>query len=239
MIKAVTFDLWNTLFTDISYSNERLSYLMQKFQVEKISIEKNDLEREFYRVFDFANWDRKKLSKNHIFTEDRLEAMFKSLKVNLKPKVISDIVMNFESVMLNLKPSLKRNVRKTLETLSPNFKIGLISDTGITPGKIIRKVLEDYDLLHYFEATIFSDETGVYKPNPLAFQFALKKLKVKPENTIHVGDLLLTDIKGARDCKIKSVWINDKKQPPHPEIIPDFEILDLFELVDIIKNKFS
>jgi len=239
MIRAVTFDLWNTLFTDISYSNERLSYLRQKFESEKVKFEKNGLEREFYRTFDFTQWDRKELSKKHIFTEDRLEAMLKSLKIQLRPKVIKDIVKNFESVMLMVKPSLKRNVNKTLETLSPEYKIGLISDTGITPGKIIREVLEDYGLLDYFEVTIFSDETGVYKPNPSVFQFALKKLKVKPENTIHVGDLLLTDIKGARDCKIKSVWINDNKQPPHPEIIPDFEIQDLYEVVNIIKNKLS
>ena len=239
MIRAVTFDLWNTLFTDISYSNERLSYLRQKFESEKVKFEKNGLEREFYRTFDFTQWDRKELSKKHIFTEDRLEAMLKSLKIQLRPKVIKDIVKNFESVMLMVKPSLKRNVNKTLETLSPEYKIGLISDTGITPGKIIREVLEDYGLLDYFEVTIFSDETGVYKPNPSVFQFALKKLKVKPENTIHVGDLLLTDIKGARDCKIKSVWINDNKQPPHPEIIPDFEIQDLHEVVNIIKNKLS
>jgi putative hydrolase of the HAD superfamily len=239
MIRAVTFDLWNTLFSDISYSNERLSYLIQKFDLEEISFEKKDLEREFYKEFDFTQWDRKKSSKEHLFTKDRLEAMLKTLKVQLKPMVIKDIVANFESVMLKVKPSLKRNVNKTLETLAPEYKIGLISDTGITPGKIIRKVLEDYGLLKYFAVTIFSDETGIYKPNPSVFQFALKKLKVKPENTIHVGDLLLTDIKGARDCKITSVWINDNKQQPHPEIIPDFEIQDLYEVVNIIKNNLS
>ena len=239
MIKAVTFDLWNTLFTNISYSNERLSYLMQKFESEKISFEEQDLKREFHKVFDFDNWDRKYQSKSHIFTEDRLEEMLKNINLHLKPEIVNDIIKNFESVMLKLKPPLKRNVNKTLETLSQDYKMGLISDTGITPGKIIRKVLEEYDLLHYFKVTIFSDETGIYKPNPSAFQFALKKLKVNPENTIHVGDLLLTDIKGAKNCKIKSVWFNDNKQPPHPEIIPDFEIQDLFEVVEIIKYKLS
>ena len=165
--------------------------------------------------------------------------MLKSLNILLKPKIINDLVENFESAMLRIKPPLKNNVRKTLENLYPDYKIGLISDTGITPGKVIREVLDDYDLLQYFEVMIFSDETGIYKPDPSVFQLALKKLKVRPENTIHVGDLLLTDVKGAQDCQITSIWINDNKQTPHSEIIPAFEIHDLYEVVNIIKNKLS
>ena len=239
MIRAVTFDLWNTLFTNISYSSERFSYLIQKFESEKITFEKKELEREFYKAFDFTNWDRNILSRDHIYTVDRVEMMLRNLNIHLNSQIISEIVKNFESLMLKFRPLLKKNVTKTLENLSPDYQIGLISDTGITPGKIIREVLEDYELLQYFEVTIFSDETGIYKPNPAAFQFALKELRVQPENTIHVGDLLLTDIKGARACKIKSVWLNDNKQPPHPKIIPDFEIQDLYEVVDIVKTKLS
>jgi HAD superfamily hydrolase (TIGR01549 family) len=239
MIRAVTFDLWNTLFANVSYSNDRLNYLIQRLKSEDIVLEKNALKREFYKNFDFTNWNRKDLARKHIHTIVRLKEMLKSLNILLKPKIINDIVESFESTMLRNKPPLKNNVRKTLDTLSPDYKIGLISDTGITPGKIIREVLEDYKLSHHFEVMLFSDETGIYKPDPSVFQLALKKLKVNPENTLHVGDLLLTDIKGANNCHITSVWINDNKQIPHPKIIPDFEIQDLYEVVNIIKMKLS
>ncbi len=239
MIRAVTFDLWNTIFANISYSNERLNYLIEKLKIEDILFKKKELEREFYKNFDFGNWDRKDLSRRHIYTIVRLKEMLKNLKILLKPKIINDIIENFESIMLKIKPPLKNSVIKTLETLSPDYKIGLISDTGITPGKVIRKVMDDYKLSQYFEITIFSDETGIYKPDPSVFQIALKKFKVRPENALHVGDLLLTDIKGARDCQITSVWVNDNKQIPHPEIIPDFEIQDLYEVVNIIKKQLT
>ena len=239
MIRAVTFDLWNTIFANVSYSNERLNYLIEKLKSENILLEKKGMEKEFYKHFDFSNWNRKNLSRKHVYTIIRLKEMLKSLNILLKPKIINDLVENFESAMLRIKPPLKNNVRKTLENLYPDYKIGLISDTGITPGKVIREVLDDYDLLQYFEVMIFSDETGIYKPDPSVFQLALKKLKVRPENTIHVGDLLLTDVKGAQDCQITSIWINDNKQTPHSEIIPAFEIHDLYEVVNIIKNKLS
>jgi putative hydrolase of the HAD superfamily len=239
MIRAVTFDLWNTLFADVSYSNERLSYIVEKLESEKLIFEKKVLKRQFYKNFDSAHWDRKSLSKKHIYTVDRLEMMLNSLNILLKPKISNDLVERFESMMLRIKPPLKNNVRKTLETLFPDYKIGLISDTGITPGNVIREVLDDYELSKYFDVMIFSDETGIYKPDPSVFQLALKKLKIRPENALHVGDLLLTDIKGAKDCQITSVWINDNKQPPQREIIPDFEIQDLYEVVDIVNSKLS
>lgn len=239
MIRAVTFDLWNTLFANVSYSNERLNYLIEKLKSENILLEEKALEREFYKTFDFSNWNRSNLSRKHVYTIIRLEEMLKSLNFLLRPQIINDLVESFESTMLRIKPPLKNNVRKTLENLYPDYKIGLISDTGITPGKVIREVLDDYDLLQYFEVTIFSDETGIYKPDPSVFQLALKKLKVRPENTVHVGDLLLTDVKGAQDCQITSIWINDNKQTPHPKIVPAFEIQDLYEVVNIIKNKLS
>ena len=237
MIKAVTFDLWNTLFSNVSYSTERFNYLTEKLESEAISFNKKDLKIVFDKIFSFANWYQESLTRKHIYTATRFEEMLKMLNIQLKSEIFDEIVMNFESTMLSIKPRLKNNVRETLENLFPDYKIGLISDTGITPGRIIKKVLEDYEILKFFEITLFSDETGIYKPHSSVFELALNKLGVKPQNAAHVGDLLLTDIKGAQESDMTSIWINDRKQTPISGISPDFEIQDLYEVVDIIRNK--
>ena len=239
MIKAVTFDLWNTLFSNVSYSTERFNYLIEKLESEAIKFNKRDLKSAFDKAFSFAHWYTESLSREHIYTASRFEEMLKRLNIQLKSGLFDEIVMNFESTMLSIKPPLKNNVRETLENLFPDYKIGLISDTGITPGRVIRKVLEEYDLLKFFEVTLFSDETGTYKPHSSVFKLALNKLGENPENAAHVGDLLMTDIKGAQECNMTSIWINDRKQGPLSDIMPDFEIQDLYEVVDIVRNKLS
>jgi len=239
MIEAVTFDLWNTLFSNVSYSTERFNYLIEKLESEAILFNEEDLKKVFDKIFSFANWYRESLASKHIYTASRFEEMLKQVNIQLKPEIFDEIIMNFESTMLTIKPPLKNNVRETLENLVPDYKIGIISDTGITPGRIIRKVLEEYQLLKFFEVTLFSDETGIYKPHLSVFQLALNKLGVKPQNVAHVGDLILTDIKGAKESNITSIWINDRNQSTPSDIVPDFEIYDLYEVVDIVRTKLS
>ena len=41
------------------------------------------------------------------------------------------------------------------------------------------------------------------------FQTALKEFNCKPQNIIHVGDILETDIRGAKECNMLTVWFND------------------------------
>ncbi|GAJ18343.1 unnamed protein product, partial [marine sediment metagenome] len=136
-----------------------------------------------------------------------------------------------ENVMLTNHPALKKGVSDTLSTLSVDYNLGMISDTGITPGRIIREVLKDYNILDFFDVTVFSDETGFRKPHPIAFKTALNHLDTIPRNAIHVGDLLGTDIKGAIDYKMQAVWIRDPQTQNPGNIAPDYEISEIPEVL--------
>src|SRR6185437_7984696 len=72
-------------------------------------------------------------------------------------------------------------------------RIGIICDVGITPSVTLRRHLEDRGLLGYFAHWSFSDEVGVYKPDPVIFRHALAGLGViDPADAAHVGDLRRT-----------------------------------------------
>jgi putative hydrolase of the HAD superfamily len=107
--------------------------------------------------------------------------------------------------MLKVPPPLKKGVKKTLQELTKNYEIGLISNIRITPGYIVKKVFNNYDIGKYFTLTLFSDEIGFYKPSPIMFETALKKLKCQPQNAIHIGDRLETDIKGVKECNMQTI----------------------------------
>ena len=103
--------------------------------------------------------------------------------------------------------------RETLEQLARReIRRALICDTGYSPGRVVRQLLQREGLLELLEVLIFSNEAGVPKPNPRIFQAALDPLRVGPEQALHVGDLRRSDIAGAHGMGMRSVrirWQND------------------------------
>jgi len=83
----------------------------------------------------------------------------------------------------------------------------LVCDTGLTPGRVVRRLLDRAGLLTHLRAVAFSDEVGVPKPDPRPFLAALEPLGVAPEQVLHVGDLRRTDIAGARALGMRTVRI--------------------------------
>ena len=236
MIKAITFDLWNTIFSNIDYADIRLQFLIDLLNERKISYFYDELKQNYYKYFELSNRVFKTSTYHHIFLEDRISKLTDSLKIKLSKKDKKLIRERFELAIFEKPPPIIGGVREILDIFAPNYKIGLISDTGITPGYVLRKVMGDYDILDYFDVTIFSDEVGFYKPHPLIFKKALKKLKTSPEDAIHIGDLLETDIQGAKNYKMLAIWINDSFESRLSNVNPDYEISQLFEAVEIIRD---
>jgi putative hydrolase of the HAD superfamily len=234
MIQAITFDLWNTLFTNRFYMEKRLNLFNQFLSARGITYSESEIKNAFDLAFRLPRRDFKK--NNHIYTEHRILRMLKILNLNLSINDKDYIKNEFEAAMLNDPPSLKKGVKYTLEELAIDYKIGLISNTGITPGHIINNVFQEYKILEYFQVKVFSDEIGFLKPHPILFNTALKKLDCSPRNTIHIGDLLETDIKGAKDCNMYTVWVNDSSNEKSQKIKPDYEIQEISEVISIIKN---
>ncbi len=110
--------------------------------------------------------------------------------------------------------------RETLEWLAAqDIRRALICDTGFTPGRVVRQLLDRMGLLELLQAVVFSDEVGVPKPDARMFRAALEALGSSPCGAVHVGDLRSTDIAGARAVGMSSVrlrWRHDD-----PEDLPD------------------
>ncbi len=236
MIKLVTFDLWNTIFENKSYMDLRLDYFTHYLGKTQISYSLEDVKNAFNSAFYLSNVNLVEINYRHIYTHERISRLLKALNINVSKSDNKNIEMKFEDIMLKDPPPLKVGAKAALQELSEEYDIGLISNTGITPGHIIKKVLNAYDIDKFFKLTLFSDETGFYKPSSNMFKTALKKLNCKPQNAIHIGDLLETDIKGAKDCNMLTIWFNDSNSSREIEIQPDFEIQQIYDAVPIIKG---
>lgn len=236
MIRVITFDLWNTIFKDKSYSNRRFSFFTKFLDERNIRYSLERVKNIYERNFTSLDYNPEDNDFHHINNEVRISNLLNILKFKINDSDRILIKEEMEKEMLKDPPLLKKGVKATLEALSPNYKIGLISNTGITPGYVIIEVLKNYNIYSYFQKIIFSDEIGFYKPHPSLFTIVLKEFNCKSENAIHIGDQLQTDIKGAKTVGMLTVWINDANHPKFLKIQPDYEINEIFEVVKIIQN---
>lgn len=236
MIKAITFDLWNTLFQNISYTKIRKGLIKKFLEKNGFKVSHAKLHKVFNESFNFLNPRLKHKQFKHIYTQTRIKNIFDELRFEAKTETSKELNNEFEKLMLDNPPDLRKGVFDTLKTLNLDYRIGMISDTGITPGRIIRDVLNDYNILEFFDVTVFSDETGYYKPHPIAFKTALDQLDCSPKDAMHVGDLLDTDIRGAINYEMQAVWIRAPQTRNPGDIVPDYEISEIPEILEILKK---
>lgn len=206
-IKAITFDFWQTLYKSKPVDfNQRLRRL------------KEDVEQGNGFVFEQAQfeaavrvardtWSQTWAEEHRTITaREWLLIVLDQLSVSLDPSHLLKIQTRIEnSVLTDITPILAPDIQTVLADLSTRYRLAIISDTGLTPGRVLRQILEADYLTGYFSHLTFSDEVGRSKPHPDAFLTTLNALGVEPSEAVHVGDLLRTDIAGAQNVGMRGV----------------------------------
>ena len=101
----------------------------------------------------------------------------------------------------------------TLEVLKRRgYRLGIISNTS--DDQNVQGILTRSGLHPYFEYILTSAAFGVRKPDRRIFQAALTHFQVLPAAAAMVGDLLETDMLGANQMGIYSIWITRRARVP-------------------------
>jgi putative hydrolase of the HAD superfamily len=205
MISVVTFDFWGTLYQDVSGRDARLNVLAEALSQYGQPRQWADLEKAHQLAW--STWKRVWMEEHRsITTEDWLLQMLAFPDAELPESARADLRQPIEEVYLKgneLRPV--PGVADVLPRLARRYRLGLISDVGLTPGRVLREILRRDSLLPFFKALTFSDETGATKPLPKQFLHTLDLLEARPEEAVHIGDLPETDLAGARGVGIKAV----------------------------------
>ena len=185
MIKAVFFDLDNTLY-DENY------YFMSIFDL--FCTRHNLNFQRFINCFDdnfrISSKDIFKdiLLKNNFYTDDRQNELF-----DLYQRIDSNIQLYPDAIkVLNLLCKKK-------------IKIGIITNGVVAAQKNKIRLLN----LDSFNITIFyAREKGKQyeKPNPQIYFYAAEEFNLKTESSLFVGDNPHTDIQGAINANMQALW---------------------------------
>jgi putative hydrolase of the HAD superfamily len=91
------------------------------------------------------------------------------------------------------------------------------------------------DLECYFDTIILSEDAGINKPNRGFFEYAIKMSKAKVESTMMIGDNFETDIRGAHNFGLRTIFLNRADKSFIPEMgIADYEVNNLLQICEII-----
>ncbi|MWC27655.1 HAD family hydrolase [Paenibacillus sp. MMS18-CY102] len=85
-----------------------------------------------------------------------------------------------------------------------------------------------------FEHVITSEDVRAYKPRGEMFQQALTVLNLNPDEVLHVGDSLTSDVRGANNAGIKVAWMNRKNKQLPPAHSPDYTVNSLETLLPLL-----
>ncbi|HYA69997.1 MAG TPA: HAD family hydrolase [Thermoplasmata archaeon] len=127
---------------------------------------------------------------------------------------------------------LYSDARRCLDILhSERRSLGVISNS--TSEAAVRRILDRVGILDYFDRILSSGTEGIEKPDPEIFRRAVRRMAVRPEEAVFVGNLARTDAKAAEAAGLHGVWLNREgfgygEDPP--------EITSLLEVSLVIRR---
>jgi putative hydrolase of the HAD superfamily len=207
VIRLVTFDFWDTLVTD-SPVNLRAQRALRVTAIRRALLdagvsateaEAEDVHERSGVLLAERYWSRNRDPSPAEQLRIVLDAAGPGTAARLAPAAFAAALEAYISPVLMHPPDLCPGAASAVRELAARgVRLGIVSNTGRTPGLILRRVLERHGLLGHFEAISYSDEVGVRKPDALIFRATLARAAVGPEETVHIGDNPDADVLGAR-----------------------------------------
>jgi len=196
--EAVTFDYWDTLVCADGANSRRERKAAVASVLADAGVVVADDELEAALAAGGRRFDEQWHANRQYTGEEAGATLAANFGIDDRPTVevvVTAYIRGGHGTSRRLTPGAGEALRTLHEA---GVRLAIICDVGLTPSTVLRETLVHHDVLDLFSHWSFSDEVGVYKPDPVIFQHALDGLGVlDPSRAVHVGDLLRTDVAGA------------------------------------------
>jgi HAD superfamily hydrolase (TIGR01493 family) len=214
MIRAVVFDLWNTLvFSPAGSPFQRLKDLLRPEQASQFpALVRDGMVRPYASVRDFLEaW-----KEPACLDDAQMEAMAQAF---LEAGGQAECFPGTPEAV----GAVRDLARVALLSNTQTFGLEMLDRLGIT-GRIRTRML--------------SAEIGALKPEPAVFEAVQRKLGLFPGNLAMVGDSWTDDVVGALEAGWTAIWVNReaKPRPAHPPESPIYEVRSLDHVPELIQR---
>jgi putative hydrolase of the HAD superfamily len=116
------------------------------------------------------------------------------------------------------------------------YRLGVVTN-GI--DRVQRRRLRASELMDSFAVVVTSERAGFTKPDPRILEIALKRMRVRPDEAVYVGDDPQVDGLAANRAAVRFVWFNPQRSAPKPgvRVLIDCQITHLKELRSVVHSR--
>lgn len=230
-LAAVTFDFWSTL-VDGRVTPERTAQRLARLHAAIVGAGHTVTLEELEAAFDMA-LERvagaASESLEDVGPPGRWAELARALGIPDGRVPYTIVEQLYEEMTLDPLPAEMPHVHAAVDAMRQRgYRLGVICNTGMTGGQVLREVLRRHTLLDRFDVTVFSNEFGVSKPHPSIFAHTLAELgDIPPDEALHVGDVEELDVEGARRAGLWSaLYAGDADDETPIETEADFVVRD-------------
>lgn len=221
MIRAVIFDLDNTLVDFMSMKRLAVDAAIEAMIDAGLTLDRAGAEREILAIYD-----REGIEYQRVF-DDFLEAHLGHVDYRILAAGIVAYRRAREAALV-----LYPHVTSTLMTLlKRGLRLAVVSDA---PRREAWLRLCYLNLHHVFDAVVTFEDTGERKPSPAPFRLVLERLGVAPEEALMVGDWPARDVVGARQAGLRTAFARYGDTFGTDVSGADFELADAQALLEVI-----
>ena len=233
MKKAIFFDLYGTLIDILTDENDPWVYstLSRYLSYRDIKISPKELKKTY-----FEDIQTRLKQSSESYPEVDVYKIFSNMmhRYGNKPyskSAIVDTAVLFRSLTMR-RFEVFQGVYDVLAPLLEKYELALISDAQWIFTEPEMAML---GLTRFFKFRILSSRFGFKKPDVRLFDMAMKKLMIKAEESVYIGDNPQKDLMGAKKAGMTFILFRSEFKPCN-DLQPDRHFNDYSELLKIIEK---
>lgn len=230
MFRNYVFDLYGTLI-DINTDEwdmslwEKLAIL---YRYKGAQYTAKEINKTYCEYVDAEKARVRKRFPEYSVIDIKIEKVFKKLFSDKGVKVTSkeiDFICTAFRCYSTKYIKLYDGVIDLLDTLkSKGKKIYLLSNAQ---RKFTENELNMFDLKKYFDGIIISSDEECSKPDKHYFDILIERYKLNRKETVMIGNDYISDIKGAYEAGLSSLYIHQSISPPiKGKLLAEYKVMD-------------
>jgi len=220
MIKAIIFDLDNTLIDFMRMKRLSCEAAMKAMISAGLKINKEKGLKILFKLYSQYGYEHQKI----------FQVFLKKVLGRIDYGIMASGIVAYRRVKEGLLYPYP-NVIPTLNKLKKRYKLAILSDAPKIQAWIRLAAMQIQDKFDY---VVTFDETKAKKPSLKPFLYILKRLGLKSEECLMIGDSLKRDISPAKKLGFKTVFAKYGGDKEYAKIKSDYVINNIKGLLKIL-----
>ncbi len=225
-IKHIFFDLDHTLWDYDRSAKETLLEIYEDLKLEDVGLTQKKFVNNFYTINDklWVKYNDGLIDREYIKRE-RFNEIFRSSGIDI---TYSKKASEYFLTHCSLKPYLMPDALTALNYLKNKYELHIITN-GFLDAQ--NRKLNSSGIEKFFKIMVTSECSNSRKPSPEIFEYSLNEAGADKANSIMIGDNPRTDIQGAQDFGLKTVFYDPSGRK---KSLADFTIQSHMELIHLL-----